>query len=136
MFCPNIHSRWSESKNSLTNMGHFFELAVLRTNNDMLSSNWMFCPITPLWVVRCDKFLPSQMGVVFPRWSFWVPKTLCYLQNLMFCPITPFQVVRMEKFLLKQGSFFPDDCGSGSGPIYDSPEAHCSGDQLWIQVQL
>ena len=35
----------------------------------------------------------------FSRWSFWVPTTLCYLQNWMFCLITSCFYVDLEASL-------------------------------------
>ena len=61
-----------------------------------------------------------QTGVIFSRQSFWVPTTVCYLQNWMFCPITLFQVVRFEKFLHKQWSFFWDDGFEYQNPMFSS----------------
>ena len=54
-------------------------------------------------------YLDPAPDPYFYRWSFWMPTTLCYLQNWMFCPITPFQVVTIEKIIHKLGLYFPDN---------------------------
>ena len=54
----------------------------------MLSSKLNICPMT----VPCGQIwrIPSWTGVAFLRWLFWVPTTLCYLQNWTFHPISLF----------------------------------------------
>ena len=44
-----------------------------------------FCPITLFLVVRFEK-IPSQTGVVFSRWSFWVQQPCVVLKIEHFVP--------------------------------------------------
>ena len=101
----------------------------------------MFCSITLL--PSCQIWnIPSQTGVDFFRWLFWVPTTLCYLQNWTFCPITPFQVVRFEIFFNKEGSFFFERIILSHISVYLNiicsylSTLWCLGGELGIQLQI
>ena len=63
-----------------------FQMIILSTNNPMLSSKLNFLSHNLFQIIRFWKF-PSKTGFFFLRQSFWVPTTLCYLQNLTFHPI-------------------------------------------------
>ena len=65
----------------------FFKTIILRTNSPMLFSNWIFCPITPFKVVRCQPIhmwkMPSQTGSIFLTWSFWVQPYAIFKLNVL-----------------------------------------------------
>ena len=73
----------------LHKQGLFFITMVLSANNPMLSSEMNILSHYSVISGQIWK-IPSQTGVFVLRQLFWVPTTLCYLQNWMFHPICLF----------------------------------------------